>query len=305
MSSSAGGGHTTTPRTALAVALMALATAAPGCRAGRGQRPPSVAGTPPAPQTAAAQRRTTPGQYWQEAKKEVYKSVPELVAQHRDELAKGVRYHKLMRGDETTKQIALTFDDGPHPQFTPKLLAILKQQGVKATFFLVGEMAEKNPGLVRAEAAAGHDLGNHTYHHVDLTKIPSGQVATEMEACGDVLRDILGKPVDLFRPPGGDYNQQVAEVAEELGYTITLWTDDPGDYASPGAEVIATRTLHRAGNGGIILLHDGVQETMDVLPQVIQALKSKGYTFVTIHEMLSQRQERRRTTPRGDRRERM
>ncbi len=290
MSSNRRSRQTRAPGTVLAAVLVALATVTSGCQRLRAQQSADPAGPPPAPQATATPTGAPADRYWQEAKKEVYKSVPELLAQHQDELAKGLRYHKLMRGDETKKQIALTFDDGPHPQFTPKLLAILEQQGVKATFFLVGEMAEKSPDLARAEAAAGHDIGNHTYHHVNLTKIPSGQVATEVQACSDVLKAILGQPVDLFRPPGGDYNQQVAEVTEALGYTLTLWTDDPGDYASPGGKVIARRILQRASNGGIVLIHDGVQETIDVLPQVIKALRSQGYTFVTIHEMLSERQ---------------
>jgi peptidoglycan-N-acetylglucosamine deacetylase len=118
--------------------------------------------------------------FWCNARKAVDKSVLELVAQHQAELQRGLRFCKLMRGDPTRKQIALTFDDGPHPSYTPKLLAILQQYHVKATFFLVGEMAEKYPELARAEATAGHSIGNHTYHHVSLFKISVEDIAVEL-----------------------------------------------------------------------------------------------------------------------------
>ncbi|HEY3416089.1 MAG TPA: polysaccharide deacetylase family protein [Armatimonadota bacterium] len=224
--------------------------------------------------------------YWEHAKLEVDRSVLELIAQHQAELARGTRYHKFMHGDTGKKWIALTFDDGPHPKFTPRILALLKQYHAKATFFVVGEMAEKYPDLVRAEIAAGHSVGNHTYHHVNLTKILEGDVATEIKACGEVLQKINGRAPRLFRPPGGDYDQGVAEAAEALGYTIVLWTDDPGDYAQPGDKVIASRILAHIHPGGIILIHDGIQQTIDVLPQILTYLQKQGYQFVTIDQMM-------------------
>jgi polysaccharide deacetylase family sporulation protein PdaB len=219
----------------------------------------------------------------------VDKRVLELLSQHQAELRTGLRFNKLMRGDAAKKQIAITFDDGPHPVYTPDLLDILKRYQAKATFFLVGEMAEKYPYLVQAELAAGHSIGNHTYHHVNLTKIPEEYVATEIKACGEVLRSITGQAPHLFRPPGGDYTPSVAEAAEVLGYTMVLWTDDPGDYASPGQKVIETRVLSRVSNGGIVLIHDGVQQTVDVLPQILSFLKKRGYQFVTINEMMGRK----------------
>jgi Polysaccharide deacetylase len=107
----------------------------------------------------------------------------------------------------------------------------------------------------------------------------------------------LGKPPRWFRPPGGDYDEHVAEVAEALGYTMVLWTDDPGDYASPGQGVVLSRTLNTVDNGGILLLHDGIQETLDVLPQIIETLQQRGYQFVTIDEMMAARQREREGLP--------
>ncbi|MDW8028446.1 MAG: polysaccharide deacetylase family protein [Armatimonadota bacterium] len=224
--------------------------------------------------------------YWQNAKEEVYKSVLEILAQHQAELERGIKYHKLIHGDRTKRQVAITFDDGPHPDYTPKLLEILRQYEAKATFFVVGKMAEKYPNLVKEQVADGHSVGNHTYHHVNLTRIPKEYIATEIKACGEVLRSITGKAPRLFRPPGGDYDKQVAEVAEALGYTIVLWSINPGDYADPGEKVIETLVLKKVRNGDIILLHDGVQETIDVLPQILGFLKDKGYQLVTVDEMM-------------------
>lgn len=227
--------------------------------------------------------------YWTDAKMEVDKSVMDLLTQHQSELNRGIVYHKFMHGDTAKKQIAITFDDGPHPQYTPKLLAILKQYNVKATFFLVGELAAQHPYLVKAEIAAGHEVGNHTFHHVNLTKIPPSYIATEIQACGDVIKKITGKRPELFRPPGGDYNDNVARVAEAENYTMILWTDDPGDYAKPGSNVIMSRTLDKLTNGGIILIHDGIQQTIDILPELIKYLKSHGYEIVTIDDMMGRR----------------
>ncbi|MCC6485027.1 MAG: polysaccharide deacetylase family protein [Armatimonadetes bacterium] len=223
---------------------------------------------------------------WQRARAEVYRSVEDLLAQQRLQVGNELRCPTIMRGDTRKPQIALTFDDGPHPGYTYQILRILRQENVKATFFVVGEQAERYPDLVRDQIRGEHCVGNHTYHHVSLTKIPELYVADEIKACGDVLRHITGRAPHLFRPPGGDYNARVTDAARALGYTMVLWSDDPGDYASPGAFKIAQRTLRCAGNGGILLLHDGIQQTVDILPSLIDTLRKRGYEFVTVDQML-------------------
>jgi peptidoglycan-N-acetylglucosamine deacetylase len=224
--------------------------------------------------------------YWITARTAVDKEASELAAQRAADERRGVHRAILQRGDPHSRWLALTFDDGPHPEYTPRILAVLKQFRVPATFFVVGEMAERYPELVRAEVAAGHSVGNHTYHHVSLPKIPEEFVETEIQACGEVLQAITGRRPVLFRPPGGDYNDPVAGTAEALGYTIVLWTDDPGDFASPGTAVIERRTGAAASRGGILLLHDGVQETIDALPAILTRLQRAGYEFVTVDQML-------------------
>ncbi len=224
--------------------------------------------------------------YFENAKKEVYRGAREILAQDLDEIDRGLKYRKIIHGNRSEKKIALTFDDGPHRAYTPRILAILAKYNVRATFFVVGTQAEKYPDLIQAEVHAGHSIGNHTYHHVSLPKIPQMYVADEIKACGDVIKATSGRSARLFRPPGGEYNLQVAEAAASLGYTLVLWTDDPGDYASPGAQVILDRTLNKATNGGIILIHDGIEQTVEILPQLIETLQKQGYQFVTVDEML-------------------
>jgi peptidoglycan/xylan/chitin deacetylase (PgdA/CDA1 family) len=223
--------------------------------------------------------------FWARTQEEDYKSPEELQAQDARELRKGRVYAKLMHGNPETKAVALTFDDGPHPQYTPQLLAVLGKYKVKATFFVVGKMVEQYPDLVRAEDAAGHQVGNHTYHHVNLTHIPVDEIALEWEACNGAVAAVLNKQMRYCRPPGGDYDRDVILAAMDNGLTTVLWTDDPGDYANPGDKKIDERVLDRMGNGGIVLLHDGVQQTLDVLPQIIESLQKRGFAFQTVEEM--------------------
>jgi peptidoglycan/xylan/chitin deacetylase (PgdA/CDA1 family) len=227
----------------------------------------------------------TARQYWERAQHEVYKSPEELQAQHQRELRKGEHYLKLMRGDPNVRAVALTFDDGPHPAFTPQIIAILGKYNVKATFFVVGKMARQSPELVKREAAAGHVVGNHSYDHVNLTKIPVGQIGVEWRKCNALIKSVLGADPTFCRPPGGDYDKDVITAAADAGLTTVLWTDDPGDYAKPGDKVIEKRVLRRIDNGAIVLMHDGVQQTIDVLPQIIEHLQKRGFTFQTVAEM--------------------
>lgn len=192
---------------------------------------------------------------------------------------------KLYHGNRLQRTIALTFDDGPHPKFTPHLLAVLNQYHVRATFFVVGKMAERYPLLVRAEAAAGHDIGNHTYDHVNLAHQTPAVIDAEWARCSDVLRRELGRAPHFCRPPGGDIDSAVVQSAFRHGMRTVMWTSDPGDFARPTPEVIYQRLLKRVSNGGIILLHDGIPETVAILPRFIEELRAEGYTFVTLSEM--------------------
>ena len=197
----------------------------------------------------------------------------------------GFKFNKIIRGDTRRPRIALTFDDGPHPAMTVKLLDILRRAHVPATFFVVGREVERSPALVRLEVAQGHEIGNHTYDHVSLTRIPPALVPYELNACNAAILKATGAPVRFFRPPGGDYDGAVLRAAAANGYITTLWTDDPGDFMKPGADVILRRALAHLGPGAIILMHDGMPQTLEALPAFINEARRRGYVFVTMSQL--------------------
>jgi peptidoglycan/xylan/chitin deacetylase (PgdA/CDA1 family) len=201
------------------------------------------------------------------------------------EARRGALFAEIVRGNPKLKEIALTFDDGPHPLFTPRLLDLLKELHVHATFFLVGKKVDAAPYLVARMVQEGHDVGNHTYHHVNLTRIPEDLVEDEIRLNNDTIRNACGLQPLFFRPPGGQYDEATIRAAEKLKMITTLWTDDPGDYARPGAELIETRLLLHARNGAVILLHDGIEQTFAILPDFVARMRREGFRFVTMTEM--------------------
>ncbi len=197
----------------------------------------------------------------------------------------GLKFNKMGRGGPHHRQIALTFDDGPHPVYTLPLLSILRRTHVPATFFVVGEQVEKYPGLVQLEVAEGNEVADHTYDHVNLTVIPPELVAYEVQRCNTVIAKATGAPVRFFRPPGGEYDGETVREVSRHGFITTLWTNDPGDFSRPPASVIEKRTLAHLENGGIILLHDGIPQTLSALPAIIAEARRRGFQFVTISRL--------------------
>ena len=193
---------------------------------------------------------------------------------------------QLVRGDIRRKEVALTFDDGPHPPFTERLLDLLKQLNLRVTFFVVGRKVEEAPGLLVRMIDEGHEVANHTYHHPNLKLLPIGLVENEIRLDNDAIRRACGKQPLYFRPPGGQRNNNVIDIAHRLGMTTILWTDDPADYAKPGANVIEQKLLHHIRPGATILLHDGVEQTYQMLPDLVARLRQQGYRFVTVSEMV-------------------
>jgi len=222
---------------------------------------------------------------WLEAAREVQASQGRIEHQLRrlseDELNKYVVRHGSPKG----LKVALTFDDGPHPDFTPRIVEILKAAQIPATFFMIGHMAETYPQMVRLVSSAGFEIANHTYSHVTLTKITNKQAETEYRACTDMLSRLTGKPVRYCRPPGGDFDLNVLEAAYSQGLKTVLWTDDPGDYDNPGDQVLLETESSKLSSGGIILLHDGSKDTLDTLAKFIELCKKRGYRFVTLDEL--------------------
>ena len=202
------------------------------------------------------------------------------------QLSGGGRGGLLFHGDSQKPRVAFTFDDAPHPLFEPLLLDTLRRNGVKATFFCNGRNAKAYPYFVRDMIRDGHEIGNHTYHHVRLPKLSDADVRDELEQANTTLSGITGQPVRYFRPPGGDYSSATLKIASALGLTTTFWTDDPGDFDNPGDAVIESRLVSKLRRGGIVLLHDNVLETIQILPAFLKVAQAKGLKLVTVGSLV-------------------
>ncbi|MEV6207147.1 polysaccharide deacetylase family protein [Kitasatospora sp. NPDC051914] len=185
----------------------------------------------------------------------------------------------LTSGD---RLVALTLDDGPDPVHTPIVLNILERYHLRATFFLIGENAARQPGLVREIAARGHHIANHTWSHPDLRGIPDATVHDQLLRTSDLLGSATGRAPTWFRAPGGDWSDASLRICAELGMRPMGWSVDPQDWARPGESLITQRVLKAIGPGSIVLNHDGGgdrSQTVAALQTYLPVLIDEGYRF--------------------------
>jgi peptidoglycan-N-acetylglucosamine deacetylase len=184
--------------------------------------------------------------------------------------------------------IAITFDDGPHSSNTPRLLEMLRQRNIKATFYLVGQNVNLYPQIVRQTVAEGHELGNHTQTHRLLSKLSDAEVRSELSLCRDAIGRAAGVQPRTMRPPYGGLTQRQREMVKaEFGYPTILWSVDPLDWKRPGAAAVTSRILSGSGAGGIILAHDIHSQTIDAMPATLDSLIKRGFKFVTVSQLLA------------------
>ena len=186
-------------------------------------------------------------------------------------------------------EIALTFDDGPHPYYTPIILKILEEYGIKATFFMIGENVTYYPDAAEAVLNAGHEIGNHTNHHKGMKSLSDHEIQKEIEDCEDVIFSLADYRPTLIRPPEGAMNDQVRRVIGALNYRIILWDVDTHDWAHTPPTEICKNVLSEIESGDIILMHDFIghnSPTPEALRMLIPALLERGYKFVTVGELL-------------------
>lgn len=192
-------------------------------------------------------------------------------------------------GGDEKRQIALTFDDGPHPEYTPEILSILEEYGVSATFFVIGENVRQYPELVKKESDMGNEIGNHTFSHPCISKTSFGDLLQEAELVDGEVLEITGTAPKIFRPPGGVCDKTVGLVAKEKNYSVILWTVDTKDWQSPKTEDIVSNVKKHLRPGAIILFHDyiwGKSPTPEALRILIPYIINEGYEIVTVSELL-------------------
>jgi peptidoglycan-N-acetylglucosamine deacetylase len=179
------------------------------------------------------------------------------------------------------KCIALTFDDGPS-KFTKRLLEILKKENIRVTFFVLGSQIDKHKNELRSMIQEWHQIGNHTWNHLNLTKIDASQRKQELEVSANKIEEISWVKTRIFRPPYWALN---TEIEAETRYPIILWNKDTRDWERPKTETIIANALENSSSGSIILLHDIYERSIDAVPIIIEKLKKRAYTFVTIEEL--------------------
>lgn len=200
----------------------------------------------------------------------------------------------IWAGPSNVKAVALTFDDGPSPIYTPQILALLKQYGARGTFFVMGDKVEENPGLVRAELKDGNEVGNHSFSHPRMPKENQACWERELERTAVDL-DLAGCPQTsrLFRPPYSAWDERLKTYLAHTGRRLALWSLDSGDWQGLAAPAIIKNVLGRVKNGSIIIFHDSSENgqadrspTVEALKTILPALQTQGYRMVTVSELI-------------------
>ncbi|MBI3546808.1 MAG: polysaccharide deacetylase family protein [Gammaproteobacteria bacterium] len=193
----------------------------------------------------------------------------------------------LIKGKPQAARVALTFDDGPHPQHTESILDILDRGGAKATFFLQGKEAEKYPALVRKIFSRGHQLGNHGYGHLDAKRVAKREYIAEVERAQQALQNIVGAQIDkIFRPPYGNITGAAFLPLALAGYLFVFWSVDSRDsFIRTAPELVAHVETIKISAGDIVLLHEDYAHTVAALPTILQSLSARSLGFSKIDGM--------------------
>ncbi len=187
------------------------------------------------------------------------------------------------------KKVALTFDDGPHPIYTPRILDLLDEYSVTATFFVIGQNVANYPDAFQKILESGCEIGNHTYHHKNVSNMSEADIREELELTEAAISEFTNITPTLLRPPEGSFSKHLEKVCLEKKYDVILWSIDTRDWENASAEQIANKVLKKIQNGDIILMHDYVSHgahTYEALKIIIPELLKRGYSFVGINDLL-------------------
>ncbi|MGC4017969.1 MAG: polysaccharide deacetylase family protein [Muricomes sp.] len=186
---------------------------------------------------------------------------------------------------EEKRKIAITFDDGPNATYTPKLLDGLKERGVKATFFLIGQNIDKdnNREIVKRMYDEGHLIGNHTYHHVEITRVSNEKAYEEIMMGNEAIQNVTGQEVEYMRPPFGLWQRK---LEQKIHVMPVMWNIDPLDWATENVDEIVNKVVTQAEENDIILLHDCYDSSVKAALRIIDLLEAEGFEFVTVDELI-------------------
>jgi peptidoglycan-N-acetylglucosamine deacetylase len=185
-------------------------------------------------------------------------------------------------------RIAITFDDGPTPGITERVLEELRQRDLRATFFVIGNKVNLRPDLLQRTVAEGHEIANHTFTHPKLSSLSESRVIQELELCQEAVAKAVGEAPVWFRPPYGAFRRNQGSMAVKEGLGVMLWSVDPQDWRTPGVHSIVNTILSQTRPGSVILLHDLKQQTVDALPYVLDGLMKRNFEFINISGFLGQ-----------------
>ncbi|MBQ3240996.1 MAG: polysaccharide deacetylase family protein [Akkermansia sp.] len=184
--------------------------------------------------------------------------------------------------------VALTFDDGPSSAYTPQVLDILKRHGAKGTFFVLGSNTRRCPSIVSRAAAEGHEIGVHTWSHINMVRSSVDKIDSEVSRTADVIRSVTGKSPAVMRPPYGAVNARIVNhMYDRYGMRSILWDVDTQDWRRPGVATVVNRAVNRAKPGSIILVHDIHASTLAAIEGIVTGLQARGFTLVTVSELLA------------------
>ena len=197
----------------------------------------------------------------------------------------------VYRVDTDEKLIALTFDDGPNPVYTPQILDLLRKHQAKATFFVLGKRVRMYPQIAIREVLEGHEIANHTFDHHFLKNVSPEKLKEEIRQTQEAIYDITEQMPHVFRPPGGIYDDALIDLAREDHFTVVMWSwyQDTRDWEKPGVDNIVNTVLSNVQNGDIVLFHDlegDCSQTVQALERILPELKKRGFQFVTVTELL-------------------
>jgi len=199
----------------------------------------------------------------------------------------GFYFKSYCKADTPELQIALTFDDGPMESFTPQVLAILKEYGIPATFFCIGKRIQGREQLLQELHRAGHTIGNHSYsHHALFDLFSAGKMQRELEETGDLIKEQVGKRPLLFRPPYGVTNPNLKKAIRKAGYQSIGWSVRSYDTIAKDADQLLEKVSKKVQPGDIFLFHDTMEVTVQLLPMFIKRMKEKGFSFVSVDQLL-------------------